>query len=66
MAIGKTLRKSKLRCKKTRRQQFKAGNGEKVKCCMCERIVNKNNILIPRKCLTKHGIEFVKNVGGIL
>ena len=23
---------------------------------MCERIVNKNNTLIPRECLTKHGI----------
>lgn len=52
----KTLRKRKLRRRKTRRQKLKAGNGEKVKCCMCERMVNKNDTLIPRECLTKHGM----------
>jgi hypothetical protein len=50
------------RNRRTRRRYRKGGNGtkmndfaEKVKCCMCERMVNKNETLIPRECLLKYG-----------
>jgi len=30
-------------------------NGEKVKCSMCEKMVDKYNTFIPRVCLMTHG-----------
>ena len=38
-----------------RKRTFKGGNGEKVKCCICEKIVNKSDTLIPRECLMNNG-----------
>ena len=40
---------------RTRRNYRKGGNGTDVKCCMCERIVKKDNTLVPRECLIAHG-----------
>ena len=50
----KTNRKT-LRTKKSIKRYRKGGNNEKVKCCICEREVDKNNTLIPRACLIEHG-----------
>ena len=36
-----------IRSKKSIKRYRKGGNNEKVKCCMCEREVDKNNTLIP-------------------
>jgi hypothetical protein len=44
--------KRKTRRKKTKRQ--KGGNNDKVLCCMCEKMVTKNNTLVPRECLNKN------------
>lgn len=38
-----------------RRSKVRGGNGEKVKCCMCGKIVDIKDTLIPRECLMKHG-----------
>lgn len=51
----KVKRNKRQRKNRTRRNHSKGGNSDNVKCCMCERIVNKNNTLIPRECLMKHG-----------
>ena len=48
-------RRETLRSKKSIKRYRKGGNNEKVKCCMCEREVDKNNTLIPRACLIEHG-----------
>ena len=58
--MPKRLNKSKRNNKhktgrKTRRRVLKAGNGEKVKCSMCEKTVNKIDTLVPNKCLIEHG-----------
>ena len=37
------------------RSKVRGGNGEKVKCCMCGKIVDIKDTLIPRECLMKHG-----------
>jgi hypothetical protein len=52
-------RKSKIirhkrKTRRTRRRCRKGGNGEQVKCCMCETMVDKRKTFIPRKCLTKN------------
>jgi len=47
-------RKRKIR-KQTRRKKMKVGNGEKVKCSMCEKMVNLKNTFTPRECLMKYG-----------
>jgi hypothetical protein len=41
--------------RKSRRKVLKAGNGTQVKCSMCEKMVNKDDTLVPSGCLTKHG-----------
>ena len=41
--------------KQTRRKKMKAGNGEKVQCSMCEKIVDINKTFVPRECLMKYG-----------
>lgn len=40
---------------KSRRKNLKAGNGNKVQCCMCEKTVNKNDTLVPSSCSLMHG-----------
>ena len=37
------------------RSKVRGGNGEKVKCCKCGKIVDIKDTLIPRECLMKHG-----------
>lgn len=51
----KTLRKRRVNKRKTRNRRYRAGNGEKVLCSMCEKQVPINNTLIPRECLMKNG-----------
>lgn len=41
--------------RKSRRRNFRAGNGNNVQCSMCEKMVDKNNTLVPSDCLMKHG-----------
>lgn len=48
-------RKHKRKTRRTRRRCRRGGNGEQVKCCMCETIVDKGKTFIPRKCLTRYG-----------
>lgn len=47
--------KYNLRRSKVTRSKLRGGNGEKVKCCMCGKIVDIKDTLIPRECLMKHG-----------
>lgn len=49
----KRIRRNKF--KKSRRRNLKGGNNDKVKCSMCEKMVNKDDTLIPRECLVKYG-----------
>ena len=57
--MPKRFKKSKKNKRKTirksRRRVLKAGNNDKVKCSMCEEMVNINETLIPSGCLRKHG-----------
>lgn len=46
--------KRKIR-KQTRKKKMKAGNGEKVRCSICEKNVDIVKTFIPRECLMKHG-----------
>ncbi len=39
----------------TRSCFLRGGNGEKVNCCICEKMVDKNNTFIPMECLMAHG-----------
>jgi hypothetical protein len=51
-------RSYRLKHKKSKRRiskRTRGGNGDKVVCSMCERMVNKDDTLIPRECLVKHG-----------
>ena len=36
-------------------RKLRADKEEKVKCCMCEKMVYLKDTLIPRECLMKHG-----------
>jgi hypothetical protein len=49
--IGRKRHKNR----RTRRRYRRGGNGEKVKCCMCEKMVDKEKSFIPRECLMSHG-----------
>ena len=51
----KIRRNKRHKYRKTRRNNRKGGNGTDVKCCMCERIVKKDDTLVPRECLMSHG-----------
>jgi hypothetical protein len=50
----KSRRLKRKKNRRTRRYR-KGGNGDNVKCCMCERNVEKANTLVPRECLMEHG-----------
>lgn len=43
------------RSRKLKKTKFIGGNGETVKCCMCEKIVVIKFTFMPRECLMKHG-----------
>jgi hypothetical protein len=48
----------RIKTRKNRRTKLRyrrGGNGEKVKCSMCGKMVNKEDTFIPRECLVKHG-----------
>ena len=47
--------KRKTKRRRTRRHILKAGQNNKVKCCMCEKMVEKENTFVPRECLNKYG-----------
>jgi len=51
----KSRRNNRLKNRRTRRRYRKGGNGTTVKCCMCERTVNKNDTFVPQECLIKYG-----------
>jgi hypothetical protein len=51
---SKGLRYKRKKFKRTRRR-YRGGNGETIKCCMCEKVINKDNTFVPLKCLNKHG-----------
>jgi hypothetical protein len=51
----KKYKKSKnIKNNKSRKYKSKGGNN-KVKCSMCEKMVNKDKTLVPSECLLKHG-----------
>lgn len=42
--------------RKSRRRLLKAGNGQQIRCCMCEKVIKKDeNTLTPSGCLMKYG-----------
>jgi hypothetical protein len=41
----------KTKNRRTIRRYRRGGNGEKVRCCMCEKMVDKNKTFIPMNCL---------------
>jgi len=49
----KHYKKRKQKPRRTRRRSLKGGDN--VKCCMCEKMVNNDDTLIPRECLNKYG-----------
>ena len=51
----KSRRNKRQKKGRTRRYYRKGGTISDVNCCMCERMVNKSDTLIPRECLIKHG-----------
>jgi hypothetical protein len=48
-------RSSRKSSRKGSRKILKAGNGDKVQCCMCGKMVNKDYTMSPSGCLMKHG-----------
>jgi hypothetical protein len=48
-------RRIKNRSRKLRSCKLKGGNGEKVKCCICGKMVPLKDTFVPRECLMKHG-----------
>lgn len=53
--VKKSRKHKRRNNRKSSRRILKAGNGDKVKCSMCEKMVNKDDTLIPSGCLRKHG-----------
>jgi len=51
---NKRNNKRKNNCK-SRRRFLIAGNGNKIKCCMCENMVNIEDTLVPSSCKILHG-----------
>lgn len=49
---GKNKSKRRIR---TRNRILKAGENDKVTCCMCEKRVNKDDTLVTLQCLNKYG-----------
>ena len=55
--MKKSIKKSMnlKRSNKRFKKYIKGGQEEKVKCCICEKEIDKNNTLVPRECLMKNG-----------
>ena len=57
---NKRVKRKTLKSKRFKKRSFKrykkGGENEKVKCCMCEIDVDKNNTLVPRECLNTNGL----------
>jgi hypothetical protein len=51
----KRNKKNKSKRRRTRQKILKAGENDNVTCCMCEKIINKDDAFIPRECLNKYG-----------
>jgi hypothetical protein len=51
----KTKKTKKTKTKRDIKGRGKSPNSDKVKCCMCGKIVSKKDTFIPVKCLKKHG-----------
>ena len=45
----------RIKTRKIKREKLKGGNGEKVKCCICGKMVAVKDTFVPRECLIKHG-----------
>jgi hypothetical protein len=45
----------KLKSRKLKSRKLIGGNEEKVKCCICEKIVDFKHTFVPRECLMKYG-----------
>lgn len=41
---------------------YKNENLKIIKCCMCEKMINKDNTLIPSKCLLKYGLNIAHRI----
>jgi hypothetical protein len=41
--------------KKRISRNLKGGDDDNVKCCICEKMIKKDDTLIPRECLKKYG-----------
>jgi hypothetical protein len=48
-------RSRKIKNHKLKKRNLKGGNGEKVICSMCEKMVDLKDTFVPGKCLTEHG-----------
>jgi len=49
------LSSRKLSSRKLSSRKLRRGHEEKVKCCMCEKMVSIKNTFVPIECLMKHG-----------
>jgi hypothetical protein len=49
------LKEKKFKGEKLKRQKLIEGNGEKIKCSICEKMVNLKDTFIPYECLMKYG-----------
>lgn len=47
--------KNKSKRRKKINKILKAGENDKVMCSICEKMVNKDDTLVPRECLNKYG-----------
>jgi hypothetical protein len=48
-------RKTNKRAKTHKRSRVAKGQDEKVKCCMCDKEIQRKDGLMPAKCLIQHG-----------
>ena len=48
-------RRTKNKTRRTIKGRGKSPTSNKVKCSICDTMINKNDALIPAKCLMKHG-----------
>lgn len=46
----------------SKNKKYKKSHDERVKCCICERMVNKADTMIPRECLTKYGYKVAHRI----
>jgi len=41
---------------------YKNENLKIIKCCMCEKMINKDNTLMPSECLLKYGLNIAHRI----